>query len=78
MTAAAWRDAWRDADEESTRTQSGELADRLTPRQLEIIRLIASLLVGTTNRIKKPTSNIYSKPGIRSRAQAITHAHELN
>jgi LuxR family maltose regulon positive regulatory protein len=63
-----------------------KLSDLLTPRELEIIRLIckgysnpeiASKLVVTLNTIKKHTSNIYSKLGVRSRTQAIARAHEL-
>jgi ATP/maltotriose-dependent transcriptional regulator MalT len=34
--------------------------------------------VVSTNTIKKHTSNIYAKLGVRSRAQAIARAHELN
>ena len=72
---------------ESARPQPGALLDPLTPRELEIIRLIgkgysnpeiASELVVTINTIKKHTSNIYGKLGVRSRAQAIARAHQLN
>jgi len=72
---------------ESTRPQPGELLDPLTPRELEIMRLIgkgysnpeiASELVVTINTIKKHTSNIYGKLGVRSRTQAIARAHDLN
>jgi LuxR family maltose regulon positive regulatory protein len=72
---------------ESTRPQPGELLDPLTPRELEILRLIcqgysnpeiASELVVTVNTIKKHTSNIYGKLGVRSRTQAIARAHELD
>jgi LuxR family maltose regulon positive regulatory protein len=61
--------------------------DPLTPRELEILRLIcqgysnpeiASELVVTLNTIKKHTSNIYGKLGVSSRTQAIGRAHELN
>jgi LuxR family maltose regulon positive regulatory protein len=71
----------------STRPQPGELLDPLTPRELEIMRLIgkgysnpeiASELVVTINTIKKHTSNIYGKLGVRSRTQAIARAQELN
>jgi LuxR family maltose regulon positive regulatory protein len=80
-------DACRAAFGESTRPQPGELLDTLTPRELEIMRLIskgysnpkiASELVVTINTIKKHTSNIYGKLGVRSRTQAIARAHELN
>ena len=72
---------------EMTRPQPGEQLDPLTPRELQIMRLIckgysnpeiASELVVTINTIKKHTSNIYGKMGVRSRTQAIARAHELN
>jgi LuxR family maltose regulon positive regulatory protein len=72
---------------ESTPPQPEELLDPLTPRELEILRLIgkgysnpeiASELVVSVNTIKKHTSNIYGKLGVRSRTQAIARAHELN
>jgi LuxR family maltose regulon positive regulatory protein len=68
-------------------TQPVGLVDPLTPRELEIIGLIcqgysnpeiASELVVTINTVKKHTSNIYGKMGVRSRTQAIARAHELN
>jgi len=71
----------------STQPQREELLDLLTPRELEIMHLIcegysnpeiASELVVTINTIKKHTSNIYGKLGVRSRTQAIARAHELN
>jgi LuxR family maltose regulon positive regulatory protein len=80
-------DACRAALGESAQPQPGELPDPLTPRELEIMRLIckgysnpeiASELVVTINTIKKHTSNIYGKLGVRSRTQAIARAHELD
>jgi len=80
-------DACRAAFGESTRPQPGELIDPLTPRELEVMRLIcegysnseiASELVVTINTIKKHTSNIYSKLGVRSRTRAIARAQQLN
>jgi LuxR family maltose regulon positive regulatory protein len=68
-------------------TQPGELLEPLTPREMEIMRLIckgysnpeiASELVVTINTVKKHTSNIYGKLGVSSRTQAIARAHELN
>jgi LuxR family maltose regulon positive regulatory protein len=38
---------------------------------------IASELVVTINTVKKHTSNIYGKLGVRGRTQAIARAHEL-
>jgi len=72
---------------ESTRPQTEALPEPLTSRELEIVRLIcegysnpeiASKLVVTINTIKKHTSNIYNKLGVRSRTQAIARARELN
>ena len=80
-------DACQAAFGESTRPQPGEVPDLLTPRELEILRLIckgysnpeiASELVVTINTIKKHTSNIYGKLGVRSRTQAIAHAQQLS
>jgi LuxR family maltose regulon positive regulatory protein len=71
---------------EKTGPQPGEMLDPLTPRELEIMGLIcegysnpeiASELVVTINTIKKHTSNIYGKLGVRSRTQAIARAHDL-
>ena len=87
--------AYLDSLLEACRTEFGEsigpkqreLLDPLTPRELEIMRLIykgysnpeiASELVVTINTIKKHTSNIYGKLGVRSRTQAIARARELN
>jgi LuxR family maltose regulon positive regulatory protein len=79
--------AYQDAFGESVRPLTGELLDPLTPRELEIMRLIgkgysnpeiASELVVTINTVKKHTSNIYSKLEVRSRTQAIVRANELN
>jgi LuxR family maltose regulon positive regulatory protein len=65
----------------------GGLLDPLTPREVEILHLIAkgrsnpeiaNELVVSVNTIKKHTSNIYSKLGVSSRTQAIARANELN
>jgi LuxR family maltose regulon positive regulatory protein len=72
---------------ETTRPQPGELPDPLTAREVEIMRLIckgfsnpeiARELVVSLNTVKKHTSNIYSKLGVRSRTQAIARAQQLN
>jgi LuxR family maltose regulon positive regulatory protein len=39
---------------------------------------IAGELVVTVNTIKKHTSNIYGKLGVRSRTQAIARTRQLN
>jgi LuxR family maltose regulon positive regulatory protein len=71
----------------STQPLEEELLDPLTPRELEILGLIcqgysnpeiAAELVVTVNTIKKHTSNIYGKLGVRSRTQAIARAQQLN
>ena len=80
-------DACQAAFGESTLSQQEDLPDPLTQRELEIMRLIgkgysnpeiASELVVTVNTVKKHTSNIYGKLGVRSRTQAIARARELN
>ena len=80
-------DACQAAFRESAGPQPGALPEPLTPRELEIMRLIckgysnpeiAGELVVTINTIKKHTSNIYGKLGVRSRTQAIARARELN
>ncbi len=80
-------DACQAAFGEAEQSHPGELLDPLTPRELEIMRLIckgysnpeiASELVVTINTIKKHTSNIYGKLGVRSRTQAIARAQQLN
>jgi LuxR family maltose regulon positive regulatory protein len=72
---------------ESADPQPGELVDPLTPRELEIMRLISEgysnpeisrELVVSLNTIKKHTSNIYGKLGVRSRTQAIVRAQQMD
>jgi len=71
---------------EPERAQPGALLDPLTPRELEIMRLIckgysnpqiAGELVVTINTIKKHTSNIYGKLEVSSRTQAIARFYDL-
>jgi LuxR family maltose regulon positive regulatory protein len=80
-------DACQAALGESARPQPEKLVDPLTRRELEVMHLIgegysnpeiATELVVTVNTVKKHTSNIYGKLGVRSRTQAIARAHELN
>jgi LuxR family maltose regulon positive regulatory protein len=84
---ASLLDAFSATYGQSIQPQAGELLDPLTPRELEILRLIcngysnpeiAGELVVTVNTIKKHTSNIYGKLGVRSRTQAIARARQLN
>ncbi len=62
------------------------LIEPLSNRELEILRLIgegytnqeiAARLVITLHTVKKHSSNIYSKLGVRSRTQAVARAREL-
>jgi LuxR family maltose regulon positive regulatory protein len=77
--------------EQQTRAQvpqppdSQPLPEPLTPRELEVLRLIcgglsnreiADALTVTLNTVKKHSSHIYGKLGVRSRAQAIVRAQE--
>jgi LuxR family maltose regulon positive regulatory protein len=80
-------DAFHHAFGESAEPGPGDLPDPLTARELDIMRLIckgysnpeiAHELVITINTVKKHTSHIYSKLGVRSRTQAIARAHQLN
>ncbi|MBI9047337.1 MAG: hypothetical protein JEZ06_22810 [Anaerolineaceae bacterium] len=61
-------------------SSQSELFDALSQREIEVLQLItdghsnqqiADLLVVSLNTIKKHTSNIYSKMGVRNRTQAI-------
>jgi LuxR family maltose regulon positive regulatory protein len=62
------------------------LPDPLTPREREVLALIcdglsnheiATRLTVTLNTVKKHSSNIYGKLGVRSRTQAMVRAQEL-
>jgi LuxR family maltose regulon positive regulatory protein len=62
------------------------LVEPLTDRETEVLRLlgegysnrqIADALFITLNTVKKHTSNIYGKLGVRSRTQAVVRAQEL-
>lgn len=63
-----------------------ELVESLTERELDVLRLmceghsnqdIADEMVVSVNTIKKHTSNIYGKLGVRNRAQAVLRAREI-
>jgi LuxR family maltose regulon positive regulatory protein len=65
---------------------SQPLPEPLTPRELDVLRLIcdglsnreiAECLTVTLNTVKKHSSHIYGKLGVSSRAQAIVRAQEL-
>ena len=87
-------DACRSAFGEAALEQAGTppgmpgsaMLDPLTPRELEVMRLIcaghsgpeiAEELVLAYNTVRKHISNIYGKLGVRSRTQAIARAREL-
>jgi LuxR family maltose regulon positive regulatory protein len=62
------------------------LVEPLTPREMEVLRLIAAgasnqsiaeRLVITVRTVKKHTGNIYGKLGASSRTQAVARAREL-
>jgi LuxR family maltose regulon positive regulatory protein len=66
--------------------QAMELIEQLTPREMEVLELlaigdsnqaIADKLVITIRTVKKHTGNIYSKLNVNSRIQAVTWAREL-
>jgi LuxR family maltose regulon positive regulatory protein len=66
--------------------KSPPLLDPLTNRELEVIQLInrgytnrqiADALVVTLNTVKKHTSHIYSKLGVKNRTKALLKAREL-
>jgi LuxR family maltose regulon positive regulatory protein len=80
-------DACRSAFGDVALQPADEMLDPLTARELEIVRLIcaghsgpeiARELVIAYNTVRKHTSNIYSKLGVSSRAQAIARVNELN
>jgi len=63
------------------------LVEPLSPREMEVLRLIASGLSNkqittelavSLNTVKKHTSHIYDKLGVNGRTQAIARARELN
>jgi len=74
-------------DSESTRSIQDSLVEKLTTRELEILRLmcegqpnqqIADALVVSINTVKKHTSNIYGKLGVKNRTQALIRVGELD
>jgi LuxR family maltose regulon positive regulatory protein len=82
----ACRSAYGDTALQPARRLAGEALDPLTARELEIVRLIcaghsgpeiARELVLAYNTVRKHTSNIYSKLGVRSRTQAIARVRDL-
>jgi LuxR family maltose regulon positive regulatory protein len=69
----------------SVAQEQGSLVEALTAREMEVLRLmckgysnqkIADILIVSINTVKKHTSNIYGKLGVRNRAQAVLKAQE--
>jgi LuxR family maltose regulon positive regulatory protein len=66
--------------------KSDELVEQLTPREMEVLTLVASghtnqaiaeMLVITVRTVKKHTSNIYGKLNVSSRTQAVAYARQI-
>ena len=67
-------------------SQPVEMVEQLTPRELEVLELlaagdsnqaIAEKLIISVRTVKKHTGNIYGKLGVDSRMQAVARAREL-
>ena len=70
----------------SLQLSSAVLVEPLSPRELEVLRLIAAGLSNkqitieltvSLNTVKKHTTHIYGKLGVNGRTQAIARAREL-
>jgi len=68
-------------------SSTGDLIERLSERELEVLRLvagglsnqeIADALILATGTVKAHVHNIYGKLGVQSRTQAIARAGELS
>lgn len=66
--------------------QAAGLIEQLTPRELEVLQLVAAgdsnrtiaqKLVITVSAVKKHTANIYGKLSVNSRTQAVARARQL-
>jgi LuxR family maltose regulon positive regulatory protein len=77
----------RRAFPDDLQTVSSALVEPLSPRELEVLRLIAAGLSNkqitteltvSLNTVKKHTTHIYSKLGVKGRTQAIARARELH
>jgi LuxR family transcriptional regulator, maltose regulon positive regulatory protein len=74
------------AESASHREVTGELEEPLSPRELEVLRLvaegltnqqIAALLVISVRTVKKHIENIHGKLGVQNRTQAAARARDL-
>jgi LuxR family maltose regulon positive regulatory protein len=72
---------------EELQTASSVLVEPLSPRELEVLQLIAAGLSNkqitteltvSLNTVKKHTTHIYGKLGVNGRTQAIVRARELH
>jgi LuxR family maltose regulon positive regulatory protein len=81
------RTEWAGPADSVLSPQSSALVESLTPRELEIVRLLAAgattgaiarQLILSPGTVKKHVSNILSKLGVHSRIQAIVRARELH
>ena len=73
-------------DPSKSQVRGSELIEPLSERELEVLQLIAeglanreiaSRLFLSLNTVKAHTRNIYGKPGVRSRTQAVVKARAL-
>ena len=79
-------DAFRPAATPTSRVPSPELVEQLSPRELDVLRLLASDLDGPSiarelvvslNTVRTHTKNIYAKLGVSSRRAAVSRGTEL-
>jgi LuxR family maltose regulon positive regulatory protein len=86
--ASSWAYARRllDAGRTPTPTTQAGLVDPLSPRELDVLRLLAGDLEGpaiarelvvSLNTVRTHTKNIYAKLGVNSRRVAVTRARQL-
>jgi LuxR family maltose regulon positive regulatory protein len=63
-----------------------DLVDPLSPRELDVLRLLATDLTGpelarhlvvSLNTLRTHTRNVYTKLGVSGRRAAVSRAHEL-
>ena len=74
------------ADTEPTGVGTAAMVDPLSPRELEVLRLLASDLAGpeiarhlflSLNTVRTHTKSIYTKLGVTSRRAAVRRGREL-